>query len=148
MASKKSLKCFLAGIRGARNVRSFSAVAEGSALSSESSQHIINLEYKCSAHKYFSNFSSLSFTYRCLWIWGWVFAQLGCFLVGRETLLGIFFLWSSIYWDFLQVLWKQNQLEIKIVIVIAWNHSPVLEYSFVRGNHVCILLRHVSLDIS
>lgn len=52
MASKKSLTCFLAGIRGARNLRSFSAVAEGTALSSESSQHIINLEYKCSAHNY------------------------------------------------------------------------------------------------
>ncbi|KAL8468519.1 hypothetical protein ACS0TY_031652 [Phlomoides rotata] len=52
MASKKSLQCFLDGIRRARNVRRFSAVAEGSAPSSESSQHIINLEYKCSAHNY------------------------------------------------------------------------------------------------
>ncbi|PIN10694.1 Ornithine aminotransferase [Handroanthus impetiginosus] len=51
MASKKPLQCFLTGIWRARNVRRFSAVAEGS-VPSETSQHLINLEYQCSAHNY------------------------------------------------------------------------------------------------
>ncbi|XP_051126082.1 ornithine aminotransferase, mitochondrial [Andrographis paniculata] len=51
MASKKPLQCVLAGVWRARNVRRFSALPEGSA-SSQSSQHLINLEYQCSAHNY------------------------------------------------------------------------------------------------
>ncbi|KAL0305477.1 UNVERIFIED_CONTAM: Ornithine aminotransferase, mitochondrial [Sesamum radiatum] len=51
MASKKSLHRFLTGVCRARQIRSFGALPEGSA-SSESSQHLINLEYQCSAHNY------------------------------------------------------------------------------------------------
>ncbi|KAK4399374.1 Ornithine aminotransferase, mitochondrial [Sesamum angolense] len=51
MASKKSLHRFLTGVWRARQIRSFGALPEGSA-SSESSQHLINLEYQCSAHNY------------------------------------------------------------------------------------------------
>ncbi|KAI3455985.1 hypothetical protein Pfo_012648 [Paulownia fortunei] len=51
MAFKKPLQCFLTGVWRARNVRSSSAVPEGTA-SSQSSQHLINLEYECSAHNY------------------------------------------------------------------------------------------------
>ncbi|KAL2244655.1 UNVERIFIED_CONTAM: Ornithine aminotransferase, mitochondrial [Sesamum indicum] len=51
MASKKSLHRFLTGVWRGRQIRSFGALPEGSA-SSESSQHLINLEYQCSAHNY------------------------------------------------------------------------------------------------
>ncbi|KAK6150076.1 hypothetical protein DH2020_017601 [Rehmannia glutinosa] len=51
MALKKPLQTILTGVWRARNVRSFSAVPEGR-VSSQSSQHLIDLEYQCSAHNY------------------------------------------------------------------------------------------------
>ncbi|XP_073150815.1 ornithine aminotransferase, mitochondrial [Henckelia pumila] len=52
MALRKSLRYLLAGVEGARNVRSLSALPEGSVASAQSSQNLINLEGQYSAHNY------------------------------------------------------------------------------------------------
>ncbi|KAL3616882.1 hypothetical protein CASFOL_039276 [Castilleja foliolosa] len=52
MAFKKPLQSLLAGACKSRNLRRFSAAAEGSSASLQSSQRLIDLEYQCSAHNY------------------------------------------------------------------------------------------------
>ncbi|XP_073281113.1 ornithine aminotransferase, mitochondrial isoform X1 [Primulina huaijiensis] len=52
MAFRKTLRSLSAGVQGARHVRSFSALPEGSGASAQSSQHLIDLECQYSAHNY------------------------------------------------------------------------------------------------